>query len=40
MRRMETEPVEMVCTYRRDNDNPVLQLFLRDILPSFHEGEH
>jgi DNA-binding transcriptional LysR family regulator len=37
MRRMDTEPVEMVCTYRRDNDNPVLHLFLRDILPSFHE---
>ena len=38
MRRMDTEPVDMVCTYRRDNDNPVLQLFLREILPSFHEG--
>jgi len=35
MRRMLTEPVETVCTYRRDNDNPVLQLFKRDILPSF-----
>jgi DNA-binding transcriptional LysR family regulator len=36
MREMATEPVEMVCTFRRDNDNPVLQLFLRDVLPSFH----
>lgn len=37
MRRMETEPVFMVATYRRDNDNPVLRMFLRDVLPSFHE---
>lgn len=36
MREMETEPVHMVCTYRRDNENPVLQLFLREILPTFH----
>jgi len=36
MRRMETEPVHMVATYRRDNDNPVLRLFLQDVLPSFH----
>lgn len=35
MRRLQTEPVEMVCTYRRDNDNPALQLFKRDVLPSF-----
>jgi DNA-binding transcriptional LysR family regulator len=35
MRKMETEPVRMVCTYRHDNDNPVLSLFLRDVLPSF-----
>ena len=40
MRRMETEPVETVCVYRRDNDNPVLQLFLREILPSFHSDAH
>src|SRR5438067_9542456 len=38
MRRMDTEPVEMVCTYRRDNDNPVLRLFLQQILPGFHVG--
>ncbi|GGX95232.1 LysR family transcriptional regulator [Massilia dura] len=34
-RRMATEPVEMVCTSRRDNDNPVLALFMRDVLPTF-----
>jgi len=37
MRRMETEPVEMVCTYRRHNENPVLKLFLDDVLPSFQQ---
>jgi DNA-binding transcriptional LysR family regulator len=26
------EPVESVCSYRRDNDNPILQIFKRDIL--------
>jgi DNA-binding transcriptional LysR family regulator len=36
MREMATEPVEMVCTFRRGNQNPVLHLFLRDVLPSFH----
>lgn len=35
MRRLLTEPVEMVCTWRRDNDNPALQLFKRDVLASF-----
>jgi DNA-binding transcriptional LysR family regulator len=35
MRKVATEPVDMVCTYRRDNENPVLRLFLDDILPSF-----
>lgn len=35
-RRMGTEPVSTVCTYRRDNENPILQLFIRDILPTFH----
>ncbi|TFW36200.1 LysR substrate-binding domain-containing protein [Massilia horti] len=29
------EPVQMLCSYRRDNDNPILQLFKRDILPTF-----
>lgn len=37
-RKMATEPVETVCTYRRDNDNPVLQLFKDKVLPSFHIG--
>lgn len=35
MRRLVTEPVEMVCTWRRDNDNPVLALFKQRILPGF-----
>ena len=35
MRRMATEPVETVCTYRRNHDNPVLQLFLEQVLPTF-----
>lgn len=35
MRRLATEPVEMVCTWRRDNDNPVLALFRQRILPGF-----
>jgi DNA-binding transcriptional LysR family regulator len=35
LRRMKTEPVSTVCTYRRDNDNPILQLFIKEILPGF-----
>ena len=35
VRRIETEPVRMVCAWRRDNDNPILQLFKRDIVPNF-----
>ncbi len=35
MRRMATEPVEMVCAWRRDNDNPVLALFRQRVLPGF-----
>ena len=35
MRRMATEPVHMVCTYRRDNENPVLALFLHGVLATF-----
>jgi len=38
MRRMETEPVQTVCAWRRDNENPVLQLFRREVLPSFDAG--
>ncbi|KQQ32334.1 LysR family transcriptional regulator [Duganella sp. Leaf126] len=37
-RRMQTEPVSTVCTFRRDNDNPILQMFIRDILPTFEAG--
>ena len=36
MRKIETEPVEMVCTWRRDNDNPALAVFKDEILPTFH----
>jgi DNA-binding transcriptional LysR family regulator len=38
MRRMATEPVDTVCTYRRNHDNPVLQLFLDEVLPTFRTG--
>lgn len=34
-RRIDTEPVNTVCTYRRNNENPILQLFIREILPTF-----
>jgi DNA-binding transcriptional LysR family regulator len=40
MRKIDTEPVEMVCTWRRDNDNPALAVFKRDILPTFQAGAH
>ncbi|MBV6321179.1 LysR substrate-binding domain-containing protein [Duganella violaceipulchra] len=36
MRKMETEPVQMVCVHRRDNENPVLAVFKREVLPTFH----
>jgi DNA-binding transcriptional LysR family regulator len=35
VRKIETEPVRMVCAWRRDNENPILQLFKRDIVPNF-----
>jgi hypothetical protein len=38
MRTMATEPVEMVCTYRRNHENPVLHLFLNEVLPTFQPG--
>lgn len=38
LRPMATEAVEMVCTWRRDNANPVLQLFKERVLPSFDAG--
>ena len=28
-------PVEMVCSFRSDNDNPLLDVFKRRILPGF-----
>lgn len=36
MRKMDTEPVHTVCVHRRDNENPVLHLFKREVLPTFH----
>jgi DNA-binding transcriptional LysR family regulator len=38
MRKVLTEPVDMVCAYRRDNENPILQLFKRDIIPTFRSA--
>jgi DNA-binding transcriptional LysR family regulator len=35
LRRVDTEPVSTVCTYRRDNENPILHMFVREILPGF-----
>jgi DNA-binding transcriptional LysR family regulator len=38
LRKMQMEPaapVETVCSYRGDNENPILQIFKRDILPAF-----
>jgi DNA-binding transcriptional LysR family regulator len=35
LRRVETKPprpVEMVFSYRRDNDNPILAIFRREVL--------
>jgi DNA-binding transcriptional LysR family regulator len=37
MRKMATEPVHTVCVYRRDNDNPVLQVAKREVLPTFQD---
>ena len=34
-RRVLTEPVHLVGAYRRDNENPVLALFKRQVLPAF-----
>jgi DNA-binding transcriptional LysR family regulator len=31
-------PVEMVFSYRRDNDNPVLEIFRREVLERFRKG--
>jgi DNA-binding transcriptional LysR family regulator len=38
LRTMQTEPpepVQTICAYRRDNGNPILDVFRRDILPAF-----
>lgn len=38
LRTMSTEPfapVQTICAYRRDNNNPILDIFRRDILPAF-----
>ncbi|NEX63964.1 LysR family transcriptional regulator [Noviherbaspirillum galbum] len=32
------EPVEMVCSYRRDNDNPILDIFRKQVLDGFRAG--
>jgi DNA-binding transcriptional LysR family regulator len=32
------QPVETVCSWRRNNDNPILHIFKRDVLPGF--GRH
>lgn len=37
--RIQTEPVETIGVWRRDNDNPALSLFLEEVLPSFGEDE-
>jgi DNA-binding transcriptional LysR family regulator len=37
-RKIVTEPVHMVCTYRLDNENPALQLFKQHVLPTFHSA--
>lgn len=41
LRRMATRPaapVQSLCAFRRDNDNPILAIFKDDILPTFHSG--
>jgi DNA-binding transcriptional LysR family regulator len=41
VRRVSThpaEPVQIACSYRRDNTNPILGVFKRDILYSFRPG--
>jgi DNA-binding transcriptional LysR family regulator len=36
LRKVATDPVHLVATYRRDNDNPVLALLKQQVLASFH----
>lgn len=37
-RPMQTEAVSTVCTYRRDNENPILQVFIRELLPQIQRN--
>ncbi|MCB1909554.1 MAG: LysR family transcriptional regulator [Rhodocyclaceae bacterium] len=40
MRRLETDPpqpVQTVCSFRRDNDNPILRAFREQVLPQLSE---
>jgi len=36
LRKVATDPVHLVATYRRDNDNPVLALLKQQVLALFH----
>jgi len=36
LRKVATDPVHLVATYRRDNDNPVLALLKQQVLTPFH----
>lgn len=36
LRKVDTDPVHLVATYRRDNDNPVLALLRHQVLAPFH----
>jgi DNA-binding transcriptional LysR family regulator len=36
LRKVATDPVHLVATYRRDNDNPVLALLKQQVLAPFH----
>lgn len=41
LRKMETEPADPVricCSFRRDNDNPILDVFKREILQTFRSS--
>ncbi|MEM8513951.1 DNA-binding transcriptional LysR family regulator [Massilia sp. MP_M2] len=38
LRKVITDPVHLVATYRRDNDNPVLALLKDRVLSSFHSS--
>jgi DNA-binding transcriptional LysR family regulator len=38
MQTVPAEPVQTVCAYRRDNNNPILDIFRREILPAFMQS--